>query len=483
MKSRSIVLFLVGLFLLLASFSNAEMRKWTRKNGKEFEAEFVKREGPVVTLKRPDGTEMTVKMPQLSDEDRKYVKQLTKESTDQPKSEQKPNAEMRKWTRKNGKEFEAEFVKRDGPVVTLKKPDGTEFTVKMPHLSDEDRKYVNQLTKGKGKAAAKEGDQKSAESPAAKPSTGEGLFAKVAAQREHEKQTVESLRAALEGFPLNCLKAEVVGEPKEVGHDAHKTNIAVKICIQADTETFHAFRKRLLAVLDKVAIDKWNDDPYMVFRKDRDGERAYYRFDFDRDLHFDNMDRVFGIPHTQDEVKRAVQRYENYCHWENKVLGTGSDNTKHIIVGMQANNGDWSRIAWRYYAIDRIAETVLDEAMKRACECRLSSVGTDGKALLLHKAPFLVSKKNPCQDPDSPHSCADDLSSQTLLTGLISRYYISETFFGKWQDGFGKMVLAGDVIHCPVQSRTVHITMTDSELKDVRKMTCELRLMESKNRQ
>ena len=42
---------------------------------------------------------------------------------------------MRKWTRKNGKEFEAEFVKlehqSDGKnVVTLKKPDGSEITVR-----------------------------------------------------------------------------------------------------------------------------------------------------------------------------------------------------------------------------------------------------------------------------------------------------------------------------------------------------------------
>lgn len=76
------------------------------------------------------------------------------------------NAEMRTWTRKNGKTFEAEFVKREGPVVTLKKPDGAEMTVRMPNLSDDDRKYVNQLTKGNRKAKAKEGDRNTDEKPA-----------------------------------------------------------------------------------------------------------------------------------------------------------------------------------------------------------------------------------------------------------------------------------------------------------------------------
>jgi hypothetical protein len=78
MRTKSVVTCLVGLLLLFASSSNAEVRTWTRKNGKTFDAEFVTREGPVVTLKKPDGTEMTVKMPGLSDEDRKYVNQLTK---------------------------------------------------------------------------------------------------------------------------------------------------------------------------------------------------------------------------------------------------------------------------------------------------------------------------------------------------------------------------------------------------------------------
>ena len=167
MRATSIVVCLVGLLLLFVSFSDAaEMRKWTRKNGKEFEAEFVKLEHQsdgknVVTLKKPDGSEITVKMPGLSDEDRKYVKQLTKsqgnpETNDQvgQKSANQPatptSTEMRKWTR-NGKEFTAEFVKREGPVVTLKKPDGKEITVKMPGLSEEDRKYVKQMVKSQGK--------------------------------------------------------------------------------------------------------------------------------------------------------------------------------------------------------------------------------------------------------------------------------------------------------------------------------------------
>ena len=55
---------------------------------------------------------------------------------------------MRKWTRKNGQEFEAEFISfTPGKGVVLKQPDGKEITVKLPGLSEEDRKYVRHLTK------------------------------------------------------------------------------------------------------------------------------------------------------------------------------------------------------------------------------------------------------------------------------------------------------------------------------------------------
>ena len=71
----------------LASPSNREMRRWTRTDGTTFEAEFVSftpHEG--VVLKQPDGKEITVRLPKLSDADQKYVK---KTHRSQPKSETK----------------------------------------------------------------------------------------------------------------------------------------------------------------------------------------------------------------------------------------------------------------------------------------------------------------------------------------------------------------------------------------------------------
>ena len=111
-----------------------------------------KAEGAEVTLRKPDGTETTVRMRNLSEEDRKYVEQHAKPGENgggnRNAGKEQPGIEMRKWTRPNGGQFEAEFVKREGAEVTLRKPDGTEMTVRMPRLSDEDRTYVRQLARG-----------------------------------------------------------------------------------------------------------------------------------------------------------------------------------------------------------------------------------------------------------------------------------------------------------------------------------------------
>ena len=184
MNAKSILLSLVGLTLLSLSPANAEIRTWTRKSGKTLEAEFVKMEKDgeghnIVTLRKADGKEVKGRLATFSEEDRKYIREraglpanLESKETDAQKPTEQP----------------------------------------APPASVGDSKNKSP---GDQPATPPEKTPESSAESTTKPTTGEGLFAKIAAQREHEKQTVEALTAALEGFPLNCLKAEVVGEPKD----------------------------------------------------------------------------------------------------------------------------------------------------------------------------------------------------------------------------------------------------------------------------
>ncbi len=186
MRTKSIVVCLVGVLLPLtvASSFAAETRTWTKKDGTKFEGEFVKVEKGlkghnVVTLWKADGSEMKVGLEHFSPEDRKYVLQTVKsrkneedlkfiqqtvesrkkaqtkeEGEQKPTGSDQPGVEKRTWTHKNGKTFEAEFVKMehqsDGKnIVTLQKTDGSEITVGAATLSPEDRKYVLQTVKSR----------------------------------------------------------------------------------------------------------------------------------------------------------------------------------------------------------------------------------------------------------------------------------------------------------------------------------------------
>jgi len=85
-RTKSPIVFLVGMLLFASSLSAAEMRTWTRKSGKEFQAEFVKMEKDqeghnIVTLRKLNGNELTVRLGSLSEDDRKYVRRQAEGTT------------------------------------------------------------------------------------------------------------------------------------------------------------------------------------------------------------------------------------------------------------------------------------------------------------------------------------------------------------------------------------------------------------------
>jgi hypothetical protein len=572
MKTKSLMMCLVGLFLLFASSSDAEVRKWTRKNGTEFEAEFVKRDGPVVTLKKTDGTEITVKMGQLSEDDRKYVKQQassqakpeTKDAGGQ-KTADKPahstSAEMRKWTRKNGKEFTAEFVKlehqSDGKnVVTLRKPDGSEMTIRLGNLSEEDRKYVKQLTKSQGKPETKDqGGQKTADQPTSPASAeepkhagkkergkqkkdspavatknkpahpteepasdqaktmiveakgsgkdrdealkeafrdavrkvvgayveeeavvkndqiikdqvltysggcvkthgilsdykdgsitiwalveqdkvlkrlkaasvsvkevaGGKIWDEIQSKRWKDKEATDLLRSVLKDFPANCMKAEVVGEPKhEDKGDKIEVTVVVRFC--ADEKAFEAFRERLCTVLDHVSTG--GDETLIDFR----GNGSSYVEEHGR-----------GLYHASQLWKGDTRQ------------GYG------VLYLNTSNNESWTRLGWKRYQLAPPLATVFKEASQRTCVCRLCSCDRDGKAV-------------PIADFSPFHKRAPEIFTGDKY-GAGYLFVLAGTFFTK----------STLLQHQPRMVFQQEIPMTENELKNLDKIRCELRFSE-----
>ena len=295
MRTTFIVAWLAGLFLLFASAAEAEMRTWTRANGKQVEAEFVKRDGPVVTLRRADGTEMTVRMRGLSDEDREYVKKVSPAGPAAGKVP--PDSPMRTWTRNNGKTVEARFVgvehrtdQAGKPVniVVLRQADGKTVTLRLGN-SCERQGLSGQVApcSRQGSALAHRSVPAAPASPEAQPQPPQPAPAKpetvppAPARPEGEdkgkgrKTSVDSdelqerldkikdaealLRRVLKGFPASCVTAQVVGTPKPVKQDDQKVTVRVRVKIGIDEKALASFRKRLLTVLEEFKEEGWDE--------------------------------------------------------------------------------------------------------------------------------------------------------------------------------------------------------------------------------
>ena len=512
MRTKCLVVCLFGLLLSASSSFAVEMRKWTI-DGKQVEAEFAKREGSVITLRKPDGTEIKARRSQLCEEDTKYLQKLLTVRIE--------TGAMRKWTI-DGKQVEAKLIRfTPWAPLLLEQPDGKKIHAPFTRISEADRNYAHQVIDSqttpepthvskkqhgkkphadetrvahKDKPAPKEppADQKvqqpekkpkspaefdvfrvmhsvawqSSAEPAAKSSTGGGLLAKVAARREHEKQTVEALSAAFEGFPLNCLKAEVVGEPEEVTHDQATTTLRVKVRVQKDIEKFQAFRKRLFAALDKFADDRVVLDHSQY--KDADGR------DFFDLLCLGPSGRQDLEQKFKEQVKQAkakgTELTENYLltletTLRNQFFGDDFAAKKllptHVVLQVSTDDKESDKLNCRWYTLFPGTQAVLDKAMTRSCECRLSSVDAARQEVLLKKFP--VGLECGGVPPDAYYvTLMDNHSDESKKLYTVSNLFLAEHWSRE-----------------PKLTMKVDFKMADTELKAMRNLKCELRLLET----
>jgi len=73
-RTVTLIVVMVSVLFLMESVGEAEVRTWTSKTGNTVEAEYLRREGPVVFLRTSDGGDMRIHGSQLSPADIQYVK-------------------------------------------------------------------------------------------------------------------------------------------------------------------------------------------------------------------------------------------------------------------------------------------------------------------------------------------------------------------------------------------------------------------------
>jgi hypothetical protein len=481
MRATSIAVCLVGLLMLFVSFSDAaEMRKWTRKNGKEFDAEFVKREGHEVTLKKPDGTEMTVKMGGLSDDDRNYVKQQvpsegkpeTKDNGGQ-KSADKPatptSAEMRTWTRVDGTTIEASYVSfehRRGKnpaginVVTLRQSDGTKVTVRLMKLSQRDQEYVEQRLKSEGKPVPwvkTEVQPKpvTTESPKPEPvktevqpalrggndkeDKGKGIENAINAKTtiievlDKIKDERVLLQRILKGFPANCVTAQVVGDPKPVKYDEQnqKATVRVKVKVGVDEKAFATFRKRLLAVLEDF--------------KEEDGmwEESW----------------AFELGGQLPPKKGALQDDSEYVRVKNQDKDQKAVTDDVTVYVNSERDEAWTGLKWKAFDLHQMLQEVFNDAAKRHGECVLSIVSKAGDTIPLDRFSL----------DDERLGGTTPVADRVKYGNGGRTFFISPTFLRD----------ADCSKHRPTVTISRDVEMSDSLLDHLQALKCEVRFVTS----
>jgi hypothetical protein len=453
---------LVGLVLL--STSIAEAREWTKTDGTKFEAEFISWEkGKKVSLKQPDGKEIKIGLGKLSPEDQKVVRRMAKShaktetkdsggqktadkpapqleetSSDQPKTtivEAKGSGKDRDEALKDA--FRDAVRKVVGAYVEEESAERNDKIIKDQVLT-----YSGGCVKDHGILSDyKDGNitiwalveqdkvvkRLKAASVSVKEVAGGKMWDEMQSKRWRDKEAADLLRSVLKGFSGNCMKAEVVGEPK---HEDRGNKIEVTVAVQfhADELAFKAFRERLMNVLDHVA---------------ERSEELLANFSENKRGYFSSRDQWPAVPRQDKGVTLFVNTSRN-------ELGT--------------------RLGWRVYRLDENLKPVLTDAAWRIGKCVLYSRDTSGESKPL--ATFHLCQREPFGFTADLWIPTHTLIDRIGYSGLGNNcFFVTSTFLMLDRH---KHVVG----HQPKAVYQQKIEMTENELKNLREIKCELQFSE-----
>ncbi len=285
----------------------------------------------------------------------------------------------RKWTDSTGRfSVEAEFVEFVGGQVALKKTDGELIRLPLERLSEADQQHVQSLTARVTIRAIVERRNLEVRLRAANVSLrkvdGQSLFGNIVSQLENEKDAAALLRAALEGFPKNCLEASVVGDPTIVQKDDQKATLRLQVQLKLNVAAYKPFAERLKKTLHSIARDE--GEFALTFRPDTipdAPQSAHFALD---DRYHPNL-----LRHLQQLMPKAFT-----------VSGTRGeakyrDHAFFIAVATEIT-GSGKQLQLSYYVIDATAQAAIAEAVFGSGWGRILMLNASGDTLFVDRFPM-----------------------------------------------------------------------------------------------
>ena len=498
---RNVILFEV-VFLLLVAVNLASARTWTDSTGKfRIDAEFVSLVDGVVTLKKPDGSATGIPLEKLSRADQDFVEESLKRTV-LPKTDPKPTPSKVLGPLKSTKDvqvivadgagatqdealkdafrnavrqvvgavIDAETVVKNDEVIVdkvLAYSNGFIETYEEVPNSKKNQGGIHRITiiavVKKGNVVAK----LKAASVTVNELDGKGLFAEITTKLDEEKNAEALLRNALEGYPANCIVAEVIGKPEVLKKDEEKATVKMTVRFSPSPDGCKEFGKRLESILDKIARKKGHFT--LLFVKDNEegvkaGPQAVFQF--------------HSLPWDRDGLNPLMKVIPEISN------GRSFTQNGQLAVALNTRTsklGD--RMEYRYFIVDDTMRDVLTEPLRLTPECTLTFVSKSEEAIATERfnpnMGFDLRRQAIAQSrwPVSLHAVMGSAGNgintfldneQDLKYGRKGQIFLFSTaFFGKSNGGVAWQKLSIDV------SRNIELSL--GELKDISTVKCELR--------
>lgn len=378
------------LLVLIAAFcaDEAGARKWTDSTGKfSIDAEFVEFVDGHVALRIADGREIRLPLERLSPADQQHVRALTASAAapQAPAQAATPSAGegATQTVIAEGVGASPDEALRDALRAAVNQVVGTvvdaETLVRNDQLiEDKILMYSNAFVKQYERISERDQGglirvriratverrnliaRLKAENVTVTAVDGQSMFAEAITKIEERQGAEALLRKALEGFPGNCLTAEVVGKPKLLNQADDKATIQIKVEFRPDATACKAVGSRLQEILEKVAREK--GDFIVTARQER----------------------------PQDTIRKDIPVLFISAAWVYnmmpKVFPSNSSKMHQKGQFVVALNTGVSKLGdrtqWIYYCLDEGLKKPFLEAATQQTQCTISLLNCDAREVL-----------------------------------------------------------------------------------------------------
>lgn len=290
---------------------------------------------------------------------------------------------------------------------------------------------------------------------------GQSLFAEAITKLEEEKGAEALLRKALEGFPGNCIKAEVVGKPDIIAEDEQKATIRTTVQFKADAQACKAFGARLQEILEKVAREE--GDFVVAAEQEKPLARMY-----------EGVPVLFKgiIPHPGWVYAMMPKVFASHS---SRMPQEG----QFVVALNTAMNKLCDRTQWSYFCLDDSQKKVFIEVATQQLQCMIALLDSDGDEVLADRFqlemcytrfPITLLATSPAPSTGGLYHFSKQSPEWELRNKNV--FLISSVFFESYSN----------FTYVPAVTLQREVQLTLDELKSVGSIRCELQFSDPPTR-